>query len=427
MRNIFRAAAAGAVMVIGLLGAGRSQGAENSLVAIPPNAQPPAVRFELVGKVEERPLLVTHDHTGRTFVVEQPGRIWQIKNGKIVDDKPFLDIADRVYPEGECGLLGLTFHPKFAENGLFYINCVVISGGKRRVNYAGRMMEQNTIQTVIGEYKVDPKADHVTDPKSMRRVLVIDQPYENHNGGMVEFGPDGMLYVGMGDGGNQRDPSHNGQNLGVLLAKMLRVDVDHRDAGLGYAIPKDNPFVGKAGARPEIFAYGLRNPWRFSFDRQTGLLYAGDVGEDRWEEVDIVKAGGNYGWSEREGFYRFNRSPMRKGEQKQTGMPDDHPGFVDPIKVYWHDIGMSITGGYVYRGKAIPELQGWYLYGDYSKGTIWGLRYDGQRLTGDATLKIVNEKEVRPMLPSGFGEDGDGEVYVCSHQDGKVWKIVPAK
>lgn len=421
--------AAGAVagVVVSLTAAG----AESTPVGAGAGAMatPPAVRFELVGKVEERPLLVTHDHTGRTFVVEQPGRLWLIKNGKLDSEgKPYLDISEQVYADGECGLLGLAFHPKFAENGLFYVNCVVKSGPKRRVNYAGKMVEQNTIQTVIGEYKVDPKAEQVPAGTAMRRVLVIDQPYENHNGGMIEFGPrDGMLYIGMGDGGNQRDPSKNGQNLGILLAKMLRIDVDHRDGELGYAIPKDNPFVGRAGARGEIYAYGLRNPWRFSFDRQTGLLYAADVGEDRWEEIDIVKPGANYGWSEREGLYPFIRRPRPNSEPKPTAPPDDHPGFADPIKAYWHDLGMSITGGYVYRGKAIPGLQGWYLYGDYSKGTIWGLKYEDGKVTGDATIRITNEKEVRPMLPSGFGEDGDGEVYVCSHQDGKVWRLVAAK
>jgi glucose/arabinose dehydrogenase len=389
----------------------------------------PAVRFELVGKVEERPVLVTHDGHGRAFVVEQPGRIWRIRDGKIDDTKPYLDLTEHVYSEGECGLLGLAFHPKFAQNGLLYINCVQKTGEKRTVNYAGKKVVQNVIHTLIGELRADPKADTV-DPKTLRTVMKIDQPFENHNGGMIAFGPDGMLYIGMGDGGNQRDPAGNGQNLGILLGKMLRIDVDHRDEGLGYAVPKDNPFVSQkehAGARPEIWCYGMRNPWRFCFDRQTGLLYAADVGEDRWEEIDIIQKGANYGWSVREGDYPFVRQPMKKGEKKPTARPNDHPGFADPIKAYWHDLGMSITGGNVYRGKAIPQLHGWYLYADYSKGTFWGLKYDGQKVTAEGTLTITNSKEVRPILPSGFGEDTEGEIYVCSHQDGKVWKIVPAK
>jgi glucose/arabinose dehydrogenase len=392
------------------------------LAAVGPSM--PAVRFQLFAKVEERPLLVTHDGQGRAFIVEQPGRIQLVVDGKM-RDKPFLDISDKVYSQGEGGLLGLAFHPKFAQNGYFYVNYTTENKGAEppQVRQGNKLVTQTPIKTVIAEFHVDPSAE-VADVKSERSVLEIPQPYENHNGGMVAFGPDGVFYIGMGDGGNQRDPHRNGQNLAVPLAKMLRIDVSPR---VGYAIPPDNPFWGVPAARPEIWAYGLRNPWRFSFDRQTGLLYAADVGEDRWEEIDIVTRGGNFGWSEREGIYPFNRQPMQKGEQKPTNPPDDHPGFVDPIKAYWHDIGQSITGGYVYRGKAIPELRAWYLYGDYSKGTIWGLRYDEGKVVGDGVLKIVNEKEVRPMLPSGFGEDSDGEIYVCSHQDGKVWKIVAGK
>jgi glucose/arabinose dehydrogenase len=384
----------------------------------------PDVRFELVGKVEERPVLVTHDGRGRAFIVEQPGRIWQIVNGKIAD-KPYLDLTEKVYSPGECGLLGLAFHPKFAENGRFYINYVAEKPGegRRKVRIGGKELEQATIKTVIAEFTVDPKAD-AADPKTERAVMEIDQPYENHNGGMIAFGPDGMLYVGMGDGGNQRDPHRNGQNLNVLLAKMLRIDVEPRE---GHGVPADNPFVGKQGARGEIWAYGLRNPWRFSFDRETGLLYAADVGEDRWEEIDLVTKGGNFGWSVREGDYAFDRTPKARNEKKPTAPPEHPEGFVSPIKAYWHDIGQSITGGYVYRGKALPALRGWYLYGDYSKGTIWGLKWDGSKVVAEGKLKIANEKEIRPMLPSGFGEDTDGEIYVCSHQDGKVWKIVPAK
>jgi glucose/arabinose dehydrogenase len=383
----------------------------------------PAVRFELVGKVDERPLMVVHDPVGRAYVIEQPGRLTRIVNGKLSDDaKPYLDIADKVYAQGECGLLGVAFHPKFAENGLFYVNCTIASGEKRKVVYAGKPQEQNVIQTVIAEFKADPKADKV-DPKTMRVVMKIEQPFENHNGGVIAFGPDGMLYIGMGDGGNQKDPSRNGQNLGILLAKMLRIDVTPRE---GYAIPKDNPFVDRAGAKPEIWAYGVRNPWGFSFDRETGLLYAADVGEERWEEINVITRGGNYGWSEREGAYPFDRASKTRGEKKPTTQPAPAPGFVAPIKTYWHDLGLSVTGGNVYRGKAIPALRGWYIYGDYSKGTIWGLRYEDGKVTAEGKLTIENEKEVRPMLPSGFGEDADGEVYVCSHQDSKIWRIVPA-
>jgi glucose/arabinose dehydrogenase len=230
----------------------------------------------------------------------------------------------------------------------------------------------------------------------------------------------------MGDGGNQRDPHKNGQNLGVLLGKMLRIDVSPRQ---GYVVPKDNPFLSIPNARPEIWAYGLRNAWRFSFDRETGLLYAADVGEDRWEEVNLITRGGNFGWSEREGGFAFNRLRPNKDEHPPQIKSDTPPGsgFIDPIKAYWHDQGLSITGGNVYRGKAIPALRGWYVYGDYSKGAFWALKYDqaSAKVTGEKTLKIVNEKEVRPILIAGFGEDYHGEIYVCSHEDDKVWKVIP--
>lgn len=391
--------------------------------AAEPAVMPP-VKFELVAKVEERPLLVTHDGMGRIFIVEQPGRIRVISKGKLLE-KPFLDISGKIPAEGECGLLGLAFHPKFAENGLFYIDYTAEKFGEAgpTVQRNGKAVTQKALRTVIAEFHVDEGADSAST-LSERMVLAIDQPYENHNGGMIAFGPDGMLYIGMGDGGNQKDPHGNGQNLSKLLAKMLRIDVTPRE---GYAVPKDNPFIGMEDRRPEIWAYGLRNPWRFSFDRETGLLYAGDVGEERWEEVNIIKRGGNYGWSVREGDFVFNRQSKTADEKKPLERGETPPGWEAPIKTYWHDIGQSITGGYVYRGKAIPELRGWYLYGDYSKGTIWGLKYDGTKVIDEGTLKIVNEKEVRPMLPSSFGEDDDGEIYVCSHQDGKIWKIVPGK
>jgi len=383
--------------------------------------RPPGVKFQLVAQVEERPVLVTHDGRGRVFIVEQPGRVRMMTGGKLAE-RPYLDLTEQIYAQGECGLLGLAFHPKFSENGLLYVNFTRQKPGVAPLQFTrrGKTVTQMTLETVIAEFKVDPASD-VVDIKSERDVLRIDQPYENHNGGMIAFGPDGMLYIGMGDGGNQRDPHRNGQNLGVLLAKMLRIDVTPRE---GYGVPKDNPFVGKEGARGEIWTYGMRNPWRFSFDRETGLLYAADVGEDRWEEVDVIQRGGNYGWSVREGNYPFNRTPRGKDEAMPTQTPAPAPGFVGPIKTYYHDIGMSITGGYVYRGKAIAGLRGWYLYGDYSKGTIWGLKYEEGKVVGDGVIRIANEKEVRPMLPSGFGEDDEGEVYVCSHEDGKVWKIV---
>jgi glucose/arabinose dehydrogenase len=393
-------------------------------------AEIPPLRFELVAQVQDRPVLVTNDGVNRArfHIVEQAGRVMLVDSGRL-REKPYLNLADKLVTQGECGLLGVAFHPQFARNRYLYVNYTVENVGapKVKVRFGNKTVEQTPIKTVIAEYKVDPASESV-DMGSERVVIEIPQPYENHNGGMIAFGPDGMLYIIMGDGGNQRDPHKNGQNLGALLGKLLRIDVSPRQ---GYAIPKDNPFVGRTDARPEIWAYGLRNAWRFSFDRETGLLYAADVGEDRWEEVNLITRGGNFGWSEREGGFAFNRERPNK-EERPPSIKSDTPsgsGFVDPIKAYWHDLGLSITGGYVYRGKAMPALRGWYLYGDYSKGTFWGLKYDPVtgKVVGDETLRIVNDKEIRPILIAGFGEDVDGEIYVCSHEDKKVWKIVPGQ
>jgi uncharacterized repeat protein (TIGR03806 family) len=237
-------------------------------------------------------------------------------------------------------------------------------------------------------------------------LLRIPQPYSNHNGGTVIFGPDGYFYIGLGDGGAGNDPHGNGQNLGTLLGKILRIDVDHEDPGLAYAIPKDNPFVGRGGkARGEIWAYGIRNIWRMAFDRLTGTLWAGDVGQDLWEEVDVIVRGGNYGWNLREGTHSFGKN----------GVPP-RADLIEPVIDYHHSVGKSITGGVVYRGKKLPELYGAYLYSDFVSGDVWALRWDGVKAT--ANLKIAATK-----LPvSAFGEDRDGEVYFTSF-DGSIYKF----
>ncbi|MGH7179585.1 MAG: PQQ-dependent sugar dehydrogenase, partial [Tepidisphaeraceae bacterium] len=234
-------------------------------------------------------------------------------------------------------------------------------------------------------------------------IMTVGQPYANHNGGLCLFGPDGMMYIGMGDGGSAGDPQNRAQNPAELLGKMLRIDVNRRN---GYAVPSDNPLVGRRGACPEIWAGGLRNPWRFCFDPVTGLLYCADVGQYLWEEIDIITRGGNYGWRIREGAHPFR--PV-----------DNPPGdLVDPIKEYGHELGISITGGYVYRGRRIPSLVGWYVYGDYSSGRIWALKYENGKVTGD--VELLNTR----ALISSFGEDSEGELYVCDHA-GSVLKIVP--
>jgi len=332
----------------------------------------------------DHPVYVTHagDGSGRLFVVEQPGRIRIVKQGRLLG-APFLDISDRIRYGGEQGLLGLAFHPSYKANGRFVVNYVRRSDGS----------------TVIAEFQVSPNPDR--SQTTEKQLLVVAQPYPNHKGGMVEFGPDGFLYIALGDGGSGGDPGDRGQNTNELLGKLLRIDVDH---GTPYAIPKDNPFAG-GGGRLEIFAYGLRNPWRFSFDRQTGELWAADVGQDAWEEIDVVKRGGNYGWRMMEGAHCF--------------LPRDgcvRDGLIPPIAEYGHDKGRcSITGGYVYRGVRLPALRGVYLYGDFCSGEIFALMEGSQHIVLTTGLQIAS-----------FGQDQDGELYVVGH-GGTIHRIVEAR
>jgi glucose/arabinose dehydrogenase len=328
------------------------------------------------------PVFVTHagDRRGRLFVVEQPGRI-RIVTGGTLAAAPFLDIASRVLAGGERGLLGLAFHPDYTRNGRYFVNYT------RRPDGA----------TVIAEYRVSTDAS-VSAPDE-RVLLVIAQPYPNHNGGMIAFGGDGFLYIGMGDGGAGGDPQNRAQNRQELLGKMLRVDVN---GPTPYAIPADNPFAA-GGGRPEIWALGLRNPWRFSFDRQTRELYAGDVGQNAWEEIDVVRRGGNYGWRLMEGAHCYN--PARC----------DRQGLELPIAEYATASGRcSVTGGYVYRGTALPALTGTYVYGDFCSGEIFALRDGTQRVLLPTRMAI-----------SSFGEDEAGEIYVVDHR-GAVYRVIAA-
>jgi glucose/arabinose dehydrogenase len=313
-----------------------------------------------------------------------------------VAGKPYADLRRFVSAGGERGLLSVAFHPKFATNGRLYVYFTDRQGNE-----------------AIWELRAAKGAASV---KSGHRVLMtIEDPEGNHNGGQLQFGPDGMLYVGMGDGGSQHDPSNNGQRTDTLLAKMLRIDVTPRER---YAIPKDNPFVGVAGARPEIWAIGLRNPWRFSFDRETGLLYAGDVGQDQWEEVNVIEKGGNYGWRVREGTDDLH--PV-----------DKPPKIIDPVFEYSHNgTAASITGGSVYRGKKIPSLRGWYLCGDYSTGRIYGVKYENGKTVAAGVLIDPHDRArsygLRATQPSAFGEDADGEMFLCD-VNGPVYRIVAAE
>ncbi len=343
----------------------------------------PELRFD-------RPIVVTspQDGTNRLFVAGQKGQIHVFPNDQSVEEAPlFLDITSKVVykeKENEEGLLGLAFHPDYKTNGEFYI-------------YYTTTDAEHT--SVISRFRVSKDDPNKADADFEEEVMRIKQPFWNHNGGTIEFGPDGYLYIGLGDGGKANDPFKNGQNLGTLLGSILRIDVDHKDPGKGYAIPKDNPFVNKKNARPEIWAYGLRNVWRLSFDRKTGVLWAGDVGQDLWEEIDIIKKGGNYGWNVREALHPF-----------PPGSQSSKDGYIDPIWEYHHTIGKSITGGPVYRGKKYPQLQGYYIYGDYVTGKIWGLKYDEKTQTVTANRPIASSK--LPIM--SFGEDANGEIYLTT-------------
>ncbi|MBI3299615.1 MAG: PQQ-dependent sugar dehydrogenase [Elusimicrobia bacterium] len=343
------------------------------------------------GRSFERPLdlQVLPDGTGRLAVVEQGGKVWLMDGPDSRAGRLVLDLSGRTKASGERGFLGLAFHPRFKENGLVFAHY----SDMRKEARSG----ERDHRSVVSRWHW-PKGKAVVDPGSEAVVLTLDQPYSNHNGGAIRFGPDGFLYMGVGDGGSGGDPEGNGQNLGVLLGKLLRLDVDKPP----YAVPVDNPFAGRKDARGEIWAYGLRNPWRFSFDRETGELWAGDVGQDELEEVDRIERGGNYGWKLFEGTKRY--------------APGEAAGLKPPALEYGRDVGGSITGGFVYRGKAIPALRGVYLYADYVSGRLRGARMKGSKAEAEGELLPTG------LNVSSFGEDLSGELYLTAF-DGKVYKL----
>jgi glucose/arabinose dehydrogenase len=334
-----------------------------------------------------RPILLTHagDGSNRNFVIVQQGLIHVFPNDqKATESKVFLDIRDKVRysdNENEEGFLGLAFHPQYKKNGEFF------------VFYTDKKAK---LTNVLSRFKVSKDDPDKADPDSEEELLRFPKPFWNHDGGTLCFGPDGYLYLTHGDGGAANDPQNNGQNLKTLLGKVLRIDVDKKENGKNYAIPKDNPFVNNKEAAPEIWAYGLRNIWRMAFDKKTGKLWASDVGQNLYEEIDIITKGGNYGWNLREGLHPFGN--------KGVG---PRPDLIEPIWEYHHDVGKSMTGGTVYRGTRLPELEGAYLYGDYVTGRIWALRYDEQK------KRVVANRPIRDRsLPIySFGEDEKGEVY----------------
>ena len=344
-----------------------------------------------------QPLLVTNagDGSGRLFVVEQGGKIKIIAAGKVLA-VPFLDLSSSVSNGSEQGLLGLAFHPDFKSNGKLY------------VSYTDRVGT-----SVIREYRVSASNPNRVSLSSGRTLLHLRQPYANHNGGNIAFGPDGDLYIGFGDGGSAGDPGNRAQNLGVLLGKLLRIDVDRRTGALPYGIPSDNPFVGRGGL-DQIWAYGLRNPWRWSFDRATGDLWIGDVGQDRWEEVDRALAshhrnaarGLNFGWRAMEASHCYSPS---------SGC--SRTGRTLPLTEYGHTNGRcSITGGFVYRGSAHPDLVGAYIFADYCSGEIWYVDRGAARGTRP-TLALDTNAQI-----TSFGQDQAGELYLTDGQ-GMMFRV----
>jgi glucose/arabinose dehydrogenase len=331
------------------------------------------------------------DGSGRIFVTDEPGVIRVVRDGVLLPT-PALDIRSRVGSTNtdEDGLLGLAFPPDFAAKQYAYIYFTDANNTSRffRIHVSA----------------ADPDA---FDPSGMQLILSVPQPYANHKGGQLAFGPDGYLYIGLGDGGSERDPGNRGQGLSTLLGKILRIDVESNPTASGYSIPADNPFVSRAGARPEIWAYGLRNPWRFSFDPANGDLWIGDVGQDLWEEIDRVAdgtpGGMNFGWSLYEGDHLFKATSK-------------HPGFTWPIAEYSHSEGIAVIGGYVYRGKAYPAMQGLYVFGDYGSGKVWTLRQVNGAWVRSTALST-------PYRISTFGTDGDGELWLADWSAGTIVRV----
>ncbi len=334
------------------------------------------------------------DGSDRLFVVEREGIIRVFQNdSSATETTTFLDISDRVVTTGEGGLLGLAFHPDYESNGFFYVNYTT----------------GNPFRTVICRFQVSDDANRA-DVSSETLILPINQPQSNHNGGQIQFGPDGYLYIATGDGGGAGDPDGNAQDRTNLLGNILRIDVDGSSGEMTYAIPSDNPFAGNdEDFREEIFAYGLRNPYRFSFDAETGELWAGDVGQNRFEEIDIIENGSNYGWDITEGDACFE--PMQDC---------DRSGLTDPVFTYSQEGSQSVTGGFVYRGPSLGALTGYYVYADFISGRIWAL--DASNSQNPDNIELLDSE----LSIVGFGTDAENELYICAF-DGTIYRLAEAE
>jgi glucose/arabinose dehydrogenase len=352
----------------------------------------PTISLKVVASGLSEPVAVTTagDRTRKLFVVEQDGLIRLVIRGTLIT-RPFLDITDLTEGVGEQGLLGVAFHPKYEDNRRFFVHYTAANG-----------------DTVIAEFKRSRSHPRRAQKSSKRILLQIEDPYANHNGGDLQFGPDGYLYIALGDGGGGGDPDENGQDLSALLGKILRIDVDARGQGHEYAVPDDNPFIGAEGARPEIWSYGLRNPWRFSFDSATGDMWIADVGQDSFEEIDVDRAGSgggvNYGWDVMEADHCF-----------EPAEGCDQTGLTPPVAQYPHADGCSVTGGFVYRGERWPALVGTYFFGDYCSGTIWALAASDPS-TG-AIKVLTTDNRI-----SSFGQNRHAEILVLDH-GGRLLRI----
>jgi glucose/arabinose dehydrogenase len=357
----------------------------------------PQVKLQRLGNLTFRNMTGMYEVPGvinRYIVLEKPGRLMTY-DANDLNKAPgvFMDIADRVDDSSsELGLLGLAFAPDFLTSRSFYVNYTAGS----------------PLRTVVSRFTANPGIE-TADAKTEAKVIEIAQPYTNHNGGEIRFGPDGMLYLGMGDGGSGNDPQGNAQKRDALLGKMLRIDPSGTSSGRAYRIPPDNPFVGQQGTREEIWTLGMRNPWRFTFDKQTGTLWVGDVGQNSREEVDVIRKGANYGWN------------VMEGANCRQGNNCDKSAFVLPVIDYaTADGNCAVVGGFIYRGEAIAALRGAYVYGDYCSGKVWALRYDGSKVTEQSQIAAVGG----PM--SSFAEDTHGELYALAYGDkGAVFKITP--